>query len=538
MSERPTLLYLEADDEVTTVVRRIREAEAEAEGERVVLVVPGRSRATSSAVALRLLARVGEEAGVSIAVSGDALTRSLAAEAGLETYASVDDARNAVPATEPEAAARRASIHVVRGASSDETAPVPTVVTPAPEPIDDATQVRPVPRPTTSARARRALPVAGILAFLLALVVAGGVLGAVVLPAATIEITPRTEPVGPVEYEIDLADAERIAGSAEATATVTATGTYTAQVAATGVVVLYNFNSFPVRVEQGTFVAAGEQAFATDVEVVVPAGSLTAQGTILAGDEAVGVTAAAIGEAANVAAEAIDTVVNQGTAAMLRGFSNNSSRLVANPEPTAGGLDTTGPEVTQADVDAAVATLNEDLAAQVAEALGSGADVVWADAAAAPEPVFEGLDGLVGRRDVAEVEVSGTLAYDRLSVERATVIERAEERLASDVAALPEGHDLVPAATRVTIGSARVEGDHLVVAVSVTGASAPRPDPDGVLERVRGRSRADAEAALAELGAVSVELWPGWVTSVPQLDWRIDLRLHSVPDEPAPSASP
>ncbi|MDQ2689064.1 MAG: hypothetical protein M3Y29_02165, partial [Chloroflexota bacterium] len=79
MSDVPTLLYLEADDEITAVVRRVRAADPG----RVVIVAPGRSRATSSAVALRLLARAGEEDGRELAVVGDALTRSLAAEAGL-----------------------------------------------------------------------------------------------------------------------------------------------------------------------------------------------------------------------------------------------------------------------------------------------------------------------------------------------------------------------------------------------------------------------------------------------------------------------
>jgi hypothetical protein len=223
---------------------------------------------------------------------------------------------------------------------------------------------------------------------------------------------------------------------------------------------------------------------------------------------------------------------------MLRGFANNSSRLVENPEPTAGGVDTTGPEITQADVDAAVASLGDAVAAEVSEALGSGTDLVWADAVLAPEPAIEGIDGLATTRDQPEVEIRGTVAYDRLSVERATVLERAEAQLAADAATRPEGHDPVPAATRVTIGTARVEGDLLTVAVSVSGASAPRPDPDSVLERVRGRSVAEAEAALEELGSATVELWPGWVTSVPELDWRIDLRLHGVPDEPGPSATP
>ncbi len=79
------------------------------------LVAPGRSRATSSVVALRLLARIAEEAGRALAVVGDALTRSLAAEAGLDAYASVEDARLALPAPAEAAQARRASIHVVRG---------------------------------------------------------------------------------------------------------------------------------------------------------------------------------------------------------------------------------------------------------------------------------------------------------------------------------------------------------------------------------------------------------------------------------------
>lgn len=536
MSEQATLLYLEADDEVTSVVRRIREAD----GERVVLVVPGRSRATSSAVALRLLARAGEDAGVGIGVSGDALTRSLAAEAGLDTYASVDDARNAVPAVPAEGPVRRASIHVVRGPASDETAPVPAVVTPTRDPVDDATQVQPLParpRTATLSSRRSAVPLVGLLALGVALVGGAGVIGAVLLPAATIELTPRSRPIGPVEYELEVADAERTQGTVQDSATVTATGSYAIQAFATGSVMLLNFNSFDVPVDEGEFVAAGQQAFATDVAVVVPRGSLTPDGRIQSGVAVVAVTAAAVGEAANVPARAIDTVLSEETAAMLRGFQNNQARLVENPEPTTGGLDTTGPEITQSDVDAAVASLREALAAGVAEELASDTSMISADVVAAPEPTFDGLDGLVGTRDQAEVQIGGTLAYDRLSVERAISVERAEAQLAADAAVLPAGHALLPDATRVTIGAARAEGDALVVAVTVTGASAPELDRADVLERVRGLSAPAAEAALEDLGAARVELWPGWVATVPDLEWRIDLRLGGEPDEPLPSGS-
>lgn len=537
MSEAPTLVYLEADDEVTTVVRRVRGAE----GERVVLVAPGRSRATSSVVALRLLAALAAETGVRIEVVGDALTRSLAAEAGLGTYASVEDARGTVPAPPGDATARHASIHVVRGEQGDDTVAGPAVVTTATEVPDEATQLRPVAAASPpSVRAPRRSPgrpprVAALLA-LAAVLLVGGVVGAVILPAATVEITPVTTTIGPVEYEIAVPDADRIEGEVDATATVTATGTYPIQAAATGAVVLFNFNTVAVTVEQGIFVAAGEQAFGTVETIVVPAGQLTSDGRIQAGEASVGVAAAVVGEAANVPAQAIDTVVHTGTAAALRGFPNNPERLVVNPEATTGGVDTTGPEITQADVDAAVAALRTDLDAALAVALGSTTGLITADAMAAPEPAIEGLDGLAGTRDEPEVQINGTLAYDRLTAERAVVVDLAEQRLVDDETVRPAGHDIV-GVPRVTIASARADGQRLLVDVSATGTAAPRLAPQDVLARVRGRPADEAEAALESTGTASVDLWPGWVTTVPELDWRIDLRIIGVSETPQPSGS-
>ena len=174
----------------------------------------------------------------------------------------------------------------------------------------------------------------------------------------------------------------------------------------------------------------------------------------------------------------------------------------------------------------------------VADALDVTGDAIFVDAAEPPEPVIEGLDGLVGTRDQESAEISGTLAYDRLSVDRDEVIAMANERLLDDTAILPSGHELVPSATEVTIGEARRDGDALVVTVTVTGASTPAIDRDEVIERVRGRSVDEARAALAELGDPTVELWPGWVGAVPDLDWRIDVVIAGDRDAaPAPSSS-
>ena len=112
MSDDATLVYLEPDDEITTVVRRLREAE----GARVILVAPGRTKATTSAVALRLLAGLAREDGREIVLVGDASARSLAAEAGIPAVASVADARSLQPGATPSAGTPdRAQISVVRG---------------------------------------------------------------------------------------------------------------------------------------------------------------------------------------------------------------------------------------------------------------------------------------------------------------------------------------------------------------------------------------------------------------------------------------
>jgi hypothetical protein len=528
VSEETALLYLETDDEVTSVARRLREADTE----RVVLVAPGRSRATSSVVALRLLARIAEESSRRVSVVGDALTRSLAAEAGLEAYASVEDARNALPAP-AESQARRASIHVVRGGASEgtETVALAGPPTPARSDVDNETRpvpvVRPAPRPPRQRERapRRAIPLAVLLGGLAALVIGAGVLGAAVLPAATVTVVPASEPLGPVAYEIRIEDPVRRRGTVEATAPVAASGTYPIQVAATGTVVFFNFNSFDVAVGAGTLVAAGEQAFETTEDIVVPAGSLTPEGRIQAGEGAAVVAAAAVGPDANVPAEAIDTILSQNVAARLRGFGNNNARLVVNPEATTGGVDDTGTEITQEDVDDARASLLDALDVAVADALGATGDAIYADPAEPSEPVIEGLDGLVETRDPESAEISGTLAYDRLSVESDEVVALATERLLGDTTVLPAGHEIVASATEVSIGQARQDGDALVVAVSVSGASTPAIDRDEIIDLVRGRSADEARAALADLGAPTVDLWPGWVSSVPGIDWRIEVRI-------------
>jgi hypothetical protein len=507
-----TVLYLEADDEITSVVRRVRGADAD----RAIVVVPGRSRATSSAVALRLLARAGEEEGREIAVVGDALTRSLAAEAGLAAYATLDDARRAEPAVASEPTeVHQAAIHVVRG--TDET-----VATAA---IRDDEGTRPVPvarrRPPPAARRR---PIVVAVAAVLAVILVVGLAGAAVLPGATVTIDPVTEAVGPVPYVIEVAQPEQLSGTAVATATVTATEPYEILEPATGAVVLFNWSPFTQAIGAGTLVAAGKQAYATQSDVVVPPGSLTPQGTIQAGEEAVAVTAAAAGPAGNVGAGAIDTVLSQDADARLQGFQGNNEPRVTNPEATTGGVDEAGVAFSQADIDAAVEALTRDLRRQVRDEVAGQADDIVVRSELA-EPMITGHEGLVGTRDQAEATIEGTLPWEAWTADPDAVIEAARGRFADDSAQVPSGRALLPETIEVTVAEANVEGGAMRVDVTAAGRSAAQIDPDVVAQRIAGLTPDGAEAALEDIGDATVELWPDWVASVPGMAWRIEVRV-------------
>jgi hypothetical protein len=545
VSESPTLLYLEADDEITAVVRRVRAADPG----RVIVVAPGRSRATSSAVALRLLARAADADGRDLAIVGDALTRSLAAEASIEAHASVDEARRGDAAPAPATSdASHATIHVVRGPATEESAPTLAAVRVTAPAADDATLPVPVVLPEAKPRATRRparvasgrrLPIA-LLGAIAVLVVGAMAVGATVLPAATITIVPRTEMIEPVADSIVVDDPQRIAGTAEATAAVTATGSYEINEAATGAVVFFNFNFFDVEVPAGSLVAtgseAGDQAFATAEAVVVPAGSFDPVfGGITAGETPpVAVTAAATGEGGNVAAGAIDTVLDPGLAGQLRGFPTIDEPLVTNPAAMTGGVAASGVEITQQDVDAAVAQLHDALRQQVDDVLAETGDAPYADAGEPAAPQITGVDGLVGTRDPEAAEISGTLSYDRLVADPAAVEAAAIERFSSDPSTVPEGWQLLDGATTVEIGEARRSGEaEMTVDVSVTGRAAPMIDAADVVARVTGLSAEAAEAALADLGAASVDLWPGWVGTVPGMTWRIEVRVAE-PETPEP----
>ncbi|MDP9244727.1 MAG: hypothetical protein M3O77_06560, partial [Chloroflexota bacterium] len=350
--------------------------------------------------------------------------------------------------------------------------------------------------------------------------------GAVVAPAATIHLAPQAEVVGPKTYDLTLTP-DVLSGTLRAKTTGHATGKYVDRTAATGVVLFQNFNTYPVDVPAGAQVAAGEIVFATTEAVTVPPGSLIKGGPIQSGDQAAAVVATGPGPGGNVASAAINRIVDPQLDARLQGFPQNDQPRATNPQATAGGKEASGPQIKKEDVDAAAAALRKDLEGQLTKVLGDQSGRL-SPVTAAPAPIITVAKGLVGTRDRATFELAGTLAYDHRSVQVADVEAAARERLVGDATAIPAGTELLADTVQVTPGEITVAGDRLRAPARVTAQSARRLDPATVRNRVAGLSADAARSALTEYGSVDLNLWPGWVRTVPSLSWRIEVIIDPV----------
>ena len=134
----------------------------------------------------------------------------------------------------------------------------------------------------------------------------GSSVGTLANPSATVQIVPSATSIGPVDYVVTMPAASD-SGRIDRSLSGNATGAYDVGTArAGGTVTFFNYTSDSVQVPKGTLVAAGDQAFATNKTINVPA-----TGFFFAGRKSVDVTATSAGTGGNVAAHAINRVVDR-----------------------------------------------------------------------------------------------------------------------------------------------------------------------------------------------------------------------------------
>ena len=546
------LVYLDVDDEITSAAARLRTTEAP----QITRVLPYGSRLATSRINFRLLAREATERGKRLdIVCADASARALAAAAGLPVHASVAayEAARSAPLDHPDGDATNG--HDTSPAATA-VAVTPTAQLQLPELADedDPTAVFTTPRkrtprvpivgparPPVSPRVAIAAGAAVVVAVLIL-----ALLGLQLLPAATIVLHPRSEAVGPLQLTVQartditepdaeklLIPAQRFTFPLEASQTIAATGTKVENVKATGEVVFSNFDTGTgVYIPKGTTVRTRGRdrvEFLTLEDLTLPKAQIDffppfsthpSTGTV-------GIEAVVAGVDGNVGNNTITDVPAAGK--LLR---------VNNPDPTSGGAHTESPQISQQDVDLALAAIDAAMAADLDEQIGSGTAVpstitLLAETKAVGDPEFDtDPQTLVGSTESA-VEISATADGSVVGVDPGPIQGMAESRLA---AAVDEGWTLVADSTTFDLGDPAVFGDVISFSIHVGATQVRDVDREALLAQIRGLLAGQARSRLEPYGSVELSLWPDWVTAVPNNDDRIDFTIGD--PQPAPSPTP
>jgi hypothetical protein len=564
----PSIVYLDVDDEITSAVARLRRTE----GNQVVFVLPYGSRLATSRINFRLLAREAASRDKHLeVVAADASARALAGSAGLAVHASVAafegrDAPTRIGGVEPAAGAASSGVAGGGGAGAGGAGagtpatgvaggapgpgwPVAAVVPPA---VGDGTETRiltiprtggePVPIVGRRRQLVRPRTAVAVVLVLLLLAGAGGLAAFLYLPSATIVLHPASQTLGPLNLSVQartniaspdpaslVVPAHQFSYDLQASQTFTTTGKKLSETAATGDVTFENRDP-----TSSTLIPAGKVVstqsdvkFATVSPIRIPRAKLHGL-TIVPSTGSVAVEAVVPGLAGNVAADTI-TVIPPGY--------DPTFLKVDNPQPTSGGTHTESPQVSQQDVDGAMATLQQglrdDLAAQIVQATGvpSGTSLLESTSKVGAATPSVDPTTLVGQA-IATFDLGLTATGTVIGVDTGPVQVVAAQKLAEGVTS---GWQLVDGSTSIDVGRPSVSGDTITFPVTAVAREAHAVDKAALLAQLKGLDLPRARALLDAYGKVDITLWPDWVTTIPGDTSRISFTIDA---GPLPSGTP
>jgi len=377
-------------------------------------------------------------------------------------------------------------------------------------------------------------------------ILVGGVGAFVLLPSATIVVTPRPEPVGPIEITVvadpnattpdavaGVVPAEKVQIPVAVDGTFDATGKRVELTKATGTVRFENRDPTSTnRIAAGSVVRTGSGVrFRTNADLTVPRAELVGL-TIFPARASVKVTAVDGGPEGNVAAGTIVIVPNDENGLFLK---------VTNLDPTTGGNRQEFTRITQGDVDGAMASLNASLQVAFADemadpALTAGGATVFPETGtlgeATPTVPPESLVGQQVATFALGLSATGTV----VTADTAPVTAIAASQLQAEVK--PE-HELVAGSVDIEVGDAIVVGQTVSFPVTASAEQVAILDAAELTQLVLGKPIAEARAILEPFGEVDLSVSPDWVGSIPSFESRVDLTIDEAVEieTPAPSGS-
>jgi hypothetical protein len=457
----------------------------------------------------------------------------------------------APPAPPPAAAAAAATAPASVSAAPASTTRPPTPPVPEPRPVSRAPSVVSAKRVIADTPSRAAIlerpfgPLAtrmpiviGVAVLALALLV-GGVGAYLLLPTATVVITPREGSIGPIELRITASpsvtepdQAGKIVPAVthdlqvEASQTFDVTGKRVEEVAAKGDVRFDNYNPVSSNtIPRGSIVSTRSGVrFRTTRSVTIGAAQFDpSTSTIKPARAKVSIAAVDPGPDGNV---------DRNTITRIPSGENNTFLDVTNPEATRGGKRDEFPRVAQADIDKATTALRGELTTKFEEQLADpdlarDGTTVFQQTASLGEPTFTVEPATLVGDEVPSFELGATATGTVLAVDEEAVKAVATADIATHV---EPGYTLVEGSSEVTPSPGVVEGAEIAFPVVITARQILDLDTAAIEAEIRGRSLAEAQTILQRYGTAELSVWPDWVGTIPTLDARVDVR-STAPDQ-------
>ncbi len=531
-------LYLEVDEEVTSVVDKMKKEPAS----EITLVIPSHATLLQSVVNLKILASEARRLEKKLwVVTPDANGKHLATRAGLQVKSDVRQARQVdAGGDEDDEVTDEHQSSWIRDRVQQRLAK-----TQQPQfDIQESAEPRPARghgRNKKRLRKKRAkvalLPRASARLALLIFVPTAIVLGLVallVLPSATIVLTPKSEPVTRT-FEFLLSNKiasestkRAIPGSVleaevEDSRTFPATGQKQVGDKAVGTAKLSNsFSSSPESLAKGTkLVGQNGKTYVLTSAVTIPGAQIVAAQAV-PGVATAQIEAEDVGDSFNIAHSHL--TIPALPSAKQQTVSGETTT------PIAGGASHPATAVSADDVAHAREQLERELAARVSDEVQKKrpAGALSAEGGLHTETLEATTDVPVDG-EAAEFRLSLKMKSSLFVFQEATVAKAIEDQLSIDV---PAQKHMVEEASATTYALKDVDFIHQQATLTALVQKKLVWDIDtaSLQDQLRGKNNAQAQALLGStktLEASSIHYWPFWVNAIPQFSAKIHIRLDN-----------
>ncbi|MBI2625474.1 hypothetical protein HYW68_00280 [Candidatus Parcubacteria bacterium] len=550
------ILFVEPNDEIPAVVDKVRSAR----GSEIALVVPYGARIFRTPVDLLLLQReaLAVQKIVTI-ISSDPNGRSYAQAAGMAVADRIEELAGeqireprAPEQSAPQAGAKLSDIKSTSPAPEPDTQPsVPPMVSEREEP---PLYVPPLPVRPPKARVARPMvhlqdgekleaAVAGrsvswvartVMILAAAVVLVAGAVAYLMLPTATVEVRPKTEPFTfdveiTVDKEIQGVDSSRsaIPGQFEevqkaVSREFNATAERDVEEKAQGEITIFNaYSSSPQTLVATTrLLSTDQKLFRTTKTVTIP-GAKIEEGQIIPSSLAVSVVADAPGAEYNVGPADFTIPGFQGTP-KYNAFTGKSKAAMS------GGAKGRVKVVRAEDLDSARAAMEGDVLRQAESELKAqiSPDLKLIDGAAAVavlEAASSVAAGAVAERFTYTVKAVGRAAIFREDDLGALIDETLKQRLSDNRATRPQDRKVQYENVRPDYGRGT-----LTVLVRVAETLVSKIDVGELRRELAGRNQVQAQQYVdtrPAIDQIKVSLWPFWVRRIPNNPDKVVVKI-------------